>query len=50
MNDLPSDAPAAVLEVVAEDLERADFRCVLHVGTGAGTGIIIAHSDNPEHL
>ena len=39
----PSDTPSSILEVVAEDLECADLRGILHMGPGIGAGVIISH-------
>ena len=44
----PSDPPPAIFVVVAEDLEGAYLRGILHVSANAGASIIITHTHNPE--
>ena len=42
----PSDPPPAIFIVVAEDLEGAYLRGILHVSANAGASIIITHTHN----
>ena len=46
----PSDPPPAIFVVVAEDLEGAYLRGILHVSANAGASIIITHTHNPERF
>ena len=47
---LPADAPAAILVVMAQDLERPDLRRVADMGPGAGAGVIVPDPNDPERL